>query len=99
MKRRTTLVLVLGLSAQLGCSHEPAASWGWSAWHQRFGTGNQLGFESQRATCLSQMGITDPEQVEIRSSQDVGYVQCMNAAGWCNQVWQCRAPTVKASGD
>jgi hypothetical protein len=98
MSMKTIPFLFLALAA-LGCSHRPATSWGWSAWYQRFGTGNKLGFESQRATCLSQMGVEDPEQVEIRSSQDVGFVQCMNAAGWCNQVWQCHAPTVKQSGD
>ena len=58
--------------------------------------GDQTSFKSQRATCLSQMGVADPERVELRSSDDVGFVQCMNAAGWCNQVWECRAPTVRS---
>jgi hypothetical protein len=92
MKRIALALLVLSFS---GCAHTPATSWGWSSWYQRFGTGNKPGFESQRATCLAQMGVNDPDAVELRSSQDVGFVQCMNAAGWCNQVWECRAPTVK----
>jgi hypothetical protein len=98
MKPRAPLALLaFWLAAELGCaSTSPATSWGWSSWYRRSGTGSASGFRSQRATCLSQMGVTDPERVEPRSSQDVGFVQCMNAAGWCNQVWECRAPTVRS---
>ena len=98
MKQRGLLALLL--VAQCSCAaRSPATSWGWSSWYMRSGFGNQRSFESQRATCLSQMGVTDPEQVELRSSEDVGFVQCMNAVGWCNQVWECRAPTVREAGD
>ena len=95
--RSALAVLVLALAAQWSCAgRSPATLWGWSSWYLRSGIqGSMRSFESQRATCLSQMGVTDPESVEIRSSKEVGFVQCMNAAGWCNQVWGCRAPTVR----
>lgn len=100
MKRRSIPLFALFLAALCGCAgHAPATSWGWSSWHLRNGSGSERWFESQRATCLAQMGVTDPEAVELRSPQDVGYVQCMNAVGWCNQVWGCRAPTVRDSSD
>ena len=100
MKRVPLALLALWLLAECGCAaHAPATSWGWSSWYRSFGFGDQSSFKSQRATCLSRMGVTDPEGVELRSSEDVGFVQCMNAAGWCNQVWECRAPTVRRPGD
>ena len=99
MKQRVHLALLglaLGLVAQWGCAvSSPATSWGWSSWYRRFGTGGMGTFATQRNTCLHQMGITDPERVEVRSSEDVGFVHCMNAAGWCSQVWECDAPSVR----
>ena len=100
MKRRSIPLLAVVLAALWSCAgHAPATSWGWSSWYMRTGMGSERGFKSQRTTCLSQLGVTDPEAVELRSSQDVGYVQCMNAAGWCNQVWGCSAPTVREASD
>jgi hypothetical protein len=38
------------------------------------------------------MGITDPAQIAVDSSQETGFIQCMNAAGWCTQLWNCNKP-------
>jgi len=76
------------------CARTSATTWGWSSWYRQGGGGLGFGqeFENQRSTCLSQMNITDPAHVAVDSSQETGFIECMNAAGWCTQLWSCNKP-------
>ena len=84
----------LALAAVFACARTSATTWGWSSWYRQGGGGLGFGqaFENQRNTCLSQMDITDPAQVAVDSPQETGFIQCMNAAGWCTQLWNCNKP-------
>jgi hypothetical protein len=95
MKRIAVRVAcALALAALCACARTSATTWGFSSWYRQ-GAGS-LGFgqafENQRNTCLSEMGITDPAQVAVDSPQETGFLQCMNAAGWCTQLWNCNKP-------
>jgi len=80
--------------ALCACARTSATTWGFSSWYREGGGSLGFGqaFENQRNTCLSQMDITDPAQVAVDSSAERGFVQCMNASGWCTQLWDCSMP-------
>jgi len=95
MKRiAVSIACALALAALCACARTSATTWGWSSWYRQGGGGLGFGqaFENQRNTCLSQQGISDPTQVVVDSPQETGFIECMNAAGWCTQLWSCNKP-------
>jgi len=85
---------LLAIACLCACARTSATTWGFSSWYRRFGGSGGWGeaFEHQRNTCLSEMDITDPAQVAVDSPQETGFIQCMNLAGWCTQLWNCNKP-------
>jgi hypothetical protein len=85
---------LLSLLLLCGCARTVATTWGFSSWYRQ-GAGS-LGFggafETQRDTCLSQAGISDPAGVAVDSPQETAFIECMNAAGWCTEMWDCEKP-------
>ena len=95
MKRLLRVVIVLALAALFACvTRSPATTWGWSSWYLRGGFGDEDMFKGQRDTCLSQMDVKDPVSITLDSPAENGFVQCMNAAGWCTQLWNCNKPNM-----
>jgi hypothetical protein len=88
-KLAAAFLVVLALAA---CARTVATTWGYSSWYLREGFGDMGMFESQRNTCLSQLQVPDPDGLAPGSRQETQFIQCMNAAGWCSQMWDCNAP-------
>jgi hypothetical protein len=87
------LCLLLVLSA-LGCAPRQAATtWGYSRWSLRMGAGTLGGFERQQRQCLAEAGVTgDVASVAPNSPEEDAYLECMNGAGWCSEVFHCEKP-------
>jgi hypothetical protein len=78
----------------LACTPTVATTWGYSSWYRRGspGAGDMGAFEAQRNTCLSELQVPDPAALAPRSREERQFLQCMNAAGWCTQMWDCDSP-------
>ena len=94
MRRSLALSLaLLSLGVASACARTSATTWGWSSWYREGGGLGDLGdFEAVRSTCLSQLSSTDPAAVAPDSSQETQFIECMNASGWCTQLWSCEKP-------
>jgi hypothetical protein len=93
MKTRFALGLVLVSILLLGgCARTVATTWGYSSWYRRGGAGAMSTFETQRGTCLSELGVPDPTKLQPDSPQETQFLLCMNSAGWCTQLWNCNRP-------
>ena len=92
--RRTaaSCLALLALAAGFGCARTVATTWGYSSWYLRDGFGDMGMFENQRNTCLSQLQVPDPAALAPGSTGETQFIQCMNAANWCSQMWDCNAP-------
>ena len=90
--RYAQLCAVASLLLLGGCTRTVATTWGWSSWYRRDGAGAQSTFQTQRSSCLSEVGVPDPAKILPDSPQETQYIQCMNAAGWCTQLWHCNKP-------
>ena len=74
-----------------GCARTVATTWGYSSWYRQFspGAGDMGAFEIQRNTCLSELQVPDPAALAPGGREERQFLQCMNAAGWCTQMWDC----------
>jgi len=83
------LILVAGACA----ARMAATTWGYSHWHQRLGGGSMGEFEEHQKRCLEQIGVGgDPASVEPDSPQEDAFLECMNAAHWCTNEFNCDKP-------
>jgi hypothetical protein len=93
--RRTvaaTLTL-LGIALACACARTSATTWGWSSWYRAGGAlGDLAAFQAQRSTCLSQLQVSDEAAIQPDSPQETQFLECMNASGWCTQLWSCEKP-------
>ena len=97
MRRPVALFLaLLALAGASACARTVATTWGYSSWYLRNGFGDLRMFEIQRNTCLSELQVPDPSALAPGSPSETQFIQCMNAAGWCSQMWDCNAPPPRA---
>ena len=90
--QKKALAGCLALVALFACAQTVATTWGYSSWYQRAGAGDMRMFENQRNTCLSQLQVPDPAALAPGGREELQFLQCMNAAGWCTQMWDCNRP-------
>ncbi|HEX5067190.1 MAG TPA: hypothetical protein VFY49_13810 [Myxococcota bacterium] len=91
-KTLASFLVFLALAAAFACARTVATTWGYSSWYLREGFGDMGMFENQRNTCLSQLQVPDTATLAVGSPQETQFIQCMNASGWCTQMWDCNKP-------
>ena len=89
---RKTIPIVCFVVSLWGCAQTASTTWGYSGWYREDGAGMESQFENQRNSCLASLGLTDPSTVQVNSSQDNAFIECMNGAGWCSDQYQCNKP-------
>lgn len=83
------LVLLLLL---LGCAaRPPLATWPYTSWYSKRGTGEgETVFQRARRECIEEAGIqAAPESVTADSLEEKSFLLCMNDAGWCTYRYHC----------
>lgn len=90
-QRLAALLLALqALAGASACTPTVATTWGYSSWYRRGGAvGDLRMFEIQRNTCLSELEVPDPASLTPGGREERQFLQCMNGAGWCSQMWDC----------
>jgi hypothetical protein len=92
-KRFATGPVLLGVLLLCACARSSATTWGYSSWYRNGGADGFMGaFEMQRNTCLSELQVQDTASIQPDSPQETQFIECMNAAGWCTQMWDCNKP-------
>lgn len=91
---RTSLFFAVVMAFAFGCAaRQPVTTWGYSHWYQRDGAGSMGVFEQHQKACLEQVGVAgDAPGVAPESREENEFVECMNAAGWCTEQFECSKP-------
>jgi hypothetical protein len=91
---RKVLVLACTVPACVfACASRTAVTtWYYSSWFLESGGGSLGTFQAARSSCLEQAGIDDPAAVKPNGPEEVHFIECMNAAGWCTNAFHCDKP-------
>lgn len=92
---RTTPTLVaalLAVAVAVACARTSVVGWGYSSWFDRDGAGDMGAFDRHRSACLEQAGIEDAATIAPNSPEETRFVECMNTAGWCTELFHCQKP-------
>lgn len=98
MTQHTVATLLLLFLAS-GCGARTAVvTWPYTSWYSKRGTGeSDRVFERDRKQCIEETGLLGTaESIPPESPEEAEFVDCMNDAGWCTHLLQCRG--VKTTG-